>query len=221
MKILHVADLHLRREWLDWVAMRAIDFDLLVIAGDVLNTFSDVSPQLQVFEASCWLTSLKVRALVCSGNHDHWAKVSGKQDPDAEAAWLRRLRGKGCLVGVDGDRAEIAGCLFECVGWTGVPTGPADFYVIHAPPRGADTAISDKGRDLGNPALGCHLHNHGGIALCGHVHAPSKVYDLRVPFLSLNPGCSETAKTPNHWIIDTTRREATWHGGEDPLNIHY
>ena len=39
MKILITADLHYREEWFRWLSTRAGDYDLICIAGDLLDMF--------------------------------------------------------------------------------------------------------------------------------------------------------------------------------------
>jgi Icc-related predicted phosphoesterase len=50
MKILLTADLHCNLAWLDWLETKAPGFDLVCIAGDLLEIFSDVQRHLQVPE---------------------------------------------------------------------------------------------------------------------------------------------------------------------------
>ena len=49
VKILHVADLHFRQPWFEWVATQASQFDAGCIAGDLLNMWiaRDVSLRAQ------------------------------------------------------------------------------------------------------------------------------------------------------------------------------
>lgn len=105
MKILHVADLHLNPGWFDWIAEEAHRFDLIAIGGDLLNAFSGRSMGNQVNAVSKRLIKLDCATVICSGNHDYWLKsprVKG-EDRDAEAAWVKRLKGQGKIIGVDGD----------------------------------------------------------------------------------------------------------------------
>jgi hypothetical protein len=72
MKLLLTADLHYRRTWFDWLLQRAATYDLVAIAGDLLDLFSDVPPKAQVNEVQGLLRKLAAltRVAVCSGNHD-------------------------------------------------------------------------------------------------------------------------------------------------------
>ena len=66
MRILHLADLHLEPKWFDWVANRAAEYDLVVLAGDLLNMFSNVALSDQARACGNWLLALPVR---------HWPEL--------------------------------------------------------------------------------------------------------------------------------------------------
>ena len=68
MKILIVADLHFRRDWLDWLSLRKVD--LVVIAGDLLDAFSPDGLLPQMLALSAWSKDFTLPLAVCSGNHD-------------------------------------------------------------------------------------------------------------------------------------------------------
>lgn len=55
MKILHLADLHMNSNWLGWVTEEATRFDLVVLAGDLLDAFANRSMADQANAVSEWL----------------------------------------------------------------------------------------------------------------------------------------------------------------------
>jgi predicted MPP superfamily phosphohydrolase len=61
-----------RNKWFDWLLAQAPSFDLIAIAGDLLDMFSSVPRLQQSRDVSRWLQELSkiTRVAVCSGNHD-------------------------------------------------------------------------------------------------------------------------------------------------------
>lgn len=223
MRILHVADLHLQHAWFDWVASNAPAFDALVIAGDLLDGFSRNPTPAQVAEVSDWLLQLRVPTVVCSGNHDDLGSSASAPPGAMEGAeWLRNLRGRGYIVGVDGDVVDVAGTIAAVNGWRNVPDLPhnVDLLVTHAPPAGCFCADS-RGQDFGDPSFYEALA--GGLfpatwLLCGHVHVPRRYWchwpTPDAPTTILVPGVDEQSDVPAHWVVDTSRGIAMHSGGE-------
>jgi hypothetical protein len=58
MKILITADLHFREHWFRWLFEQAPDFDLVCIAGDLLDMFAPASKMAQAREVTRWLRQL-------------------------------------------------------------------------------------------------------------------------------------------------------------------
>ena len=228
MKILHVADLHADHEWFDWVANEAWKFDLLVIAGDLQNAFSNTGMHEQARAISKWLANLGTPTVVCSGNHDFW--VGDKRvsvDVHAEGAWLKRLRHKGNIIGVDGDTfsyqvhgSKDAWTKFSVNGWLDVPNleEGVDVLVTHAPPMGCACAVGGTGNDFGDPGLWPALQYHPPrLILSGHIHQPFQHACSWPPIepstVVLVPGCDKQSPIPNHWVIDTTIGQAVHSNG--------
>ena len=215
MKILHLADLH--RWWFSWVEEQAPHYDLLVIAGDFLDGLSDVPMHTQAWQCSMWLLSLRTPTVVCSGNHDFWPQSrTGSVDPDAEGAWLHRLRGKRSIVAVDGDTVEFGGLRIAVNGWLQVPplsSGHFDIVVSHSPPKGCPCASGVNGQDNGDPQIWDVLRwDPPSLLLAGHIHEPRKHWCRWTPTnrttLVLVPGYVAYATAPAHWLIDTAARTA-------------
>jgi Icc-related predicted phosphoesterase len=225
MKVLHVADLHLQHDWFDWVSSRGAgsEFDLIIIAGDLQDAFSNTPMHDQARAISTWLVGLRTPTVVCSGNHDYWVDPARTVDTDADAAWIRRLRGKGNIIGVNGDIIDFHGLCIAVNGWLQVPDIDhlIDILVTHAPPVGCVCAGGAEGRDVGDPELWDTLkYNSPKLMLCGHVHQPRRTWCWWPPpddptTLVLVPGCDEGAKVPAHWIIDTDKRIATHNSGTE------
>jgi Icc-related predicted phosphoesterase len=73
MKLLITADLHFRTRWLRSLIEQAPDFDLVCIAGDLLDMFKSESRLEQAREIRSLIRLLAdvVPVAVCSGNHDN------------------------------------------------------------------------------------------------------------------------------------------------------
>jgi predicted MPP superfamily phosphohydrolase len=72
MNILITADLHYRLHWFRWLIEQAPDFDLVCIAGDLLDMFKSETRIEQAREVRSLIRELAdiVPVAVCSGNHD-------------------------------------------------------------------------------------------------------------------------------------------------------
>jgi predicted MPP superfamily phosphohydrolase len=210
--ILHVADLHARAHWLKWLVSESCsaNWSAVVIAGDLLDMFappSQMRAQIARVCASLLEIPRDIPLLICTGNHDH---VFGKSG--SSALWLRSFARQRPKTYIDGRIAILGGISFEIVGWNQAPQTAADFYVVHNPPEGAKTAISD-GRDWGDFLLSEHLEVHEGIALSGHIHSPASWFDLKPGRRSLNPSVGDLSQAksdaPAFISIDIARRLAT------------
>jgi Icc-related predicted phosphoesterase len=73
VKILLTADLHFHWPWFEWLLVESERFDLVCIAGDLLdmNRPEGLLPQMiQVYEWMQRLAKRPVAIAICSGNHD-------------------------------------------------------------------------------------------------------------------------------------------------------
>lgn len=219
-RILHVADLHHRLDWFNWVTSRCKDVDLVLAAGDFQDAFSDIPMHAQAKTINAWLASLGTLTCIASGNHDVWPS-RGSRDVYADGGWLKLLRGRGNILGVPGDTVAFNGLRILCNGWLQVPdlSEPLDILVTHAPPTGCACAGGAESRDNGDPELWPAVVDYPPRIICaGHIHEPNR-YSCRWPAIDpttlvLVPGCDETADVPAHWVIDTDAKTATHSSGE-------
>jgi hypothetical protein len=73
VKLLLTADFHFHKPWFEWLLRVADRYDLICIAGDLLDMFhpAGVVPQLiYIYEWMQMLTKVQVPVALCSGNHD-------------------------------------------------------------------------------------------------------------------------------------------------------
>jgi predicted phosphodiesterase len=92
MKLLITADLHFRIHWFRWLIEQAPDFDLICIAGDLLDMFASETRTEQARETTRLVRELAniVSVAVCSGNHDNAGRLLS-HDRAAVYGWLIEL----------------------------------------------------------------------------------------------------------------------------------
>ncbi len=205
MKILVVADIHYSLKQYDWLLAVAGGFDLVILAGDLLEIASSVERRAQVIVVRTYLEQLaeKTRVAVCSGNHDLDAT-----DPAGEqvAAWMRDLGDMG--IASDSTTLRIGGTLVTICPWWDGPEAreaigaqlalasrePRDrwIWVYHAPP--ADSPVSWGGkRSFGDEALSRWIETYApDIVVSGHVH--------QSPFVSEG---SWADRIGSSWVFNT------------------
>lgn len=140
MRILLVSDLHYALKQFDWVSGRAVDFDVVVIGGDLLSIASPVPASAQIVAVRTTLIHLarRVRVIVCSGNHDLNSLNEAGEKP---ADWLAPLRDNG--VSVDGDSLTVGATAFTVLPWWDGPVARAGSKICSsAPLRRAEAAGS-------------------------------------------------------------------------------
>src|SRR6056300_97007 len=94
MKILLTADLHYTLKQLDWLSATASRFDVVIVAGDLLDIVSIVDLETQIVVVMKYLRRMcpETQLVVSSGNHDLNAKNA---DGEQFARWMRRVRELG------------------------------------------------------------------------------------------------------------------------------
>lgn len=101
MRICVTADLHDHQPWFEWLLDAANRFDLVVVAGDLLDGGSRASIPRQRARVKRWMARFSrtgVPLVLCSGNHDN-------QDPLMEphgSAWMAAAVPPGAAIVCDG-----------------------------------------------------------------------------------------------------------------------
>lgn len=210
MKILHVSDLHSNLSWLDWLNRAAAEYDLVCVAGDLLDANRPDTIADQMREVSAVINRISANIAICSGNHD--MVHSDSHGPGA--LWVRDLGRTG--VWTDGSFFEKSGRRFYCHPWI-LPVPAAqeqDIWIIHSPPEGTATSQDACGGfDHGDFDLAelCKSGRGPAIALCGHIHEPRSWHDTLGRSLILNPGVSNDPSLPAHIVVDLEQGTATRH----------
>ncbi len=242
VKILVVADIHYSLPQFDWLLQTAPGYDVVIIAGDLLDTNSSVDLSTQIVVVLKYLKRLRIgsQVVVCSGNHDLDAP---NNVGEMHASWARSLR--ELSIPTDGDTVSIGDLTVTCCPWW---DGPATLkqvgeqlaeaakarrgtwiWVYHAPPP--DSPVSWNGRrHFGDVALnGWIAQFRPDIVFSGHVHEAPFARDGswvdRVGGTWLFNAGQQIGAVPTTISLDTVAGEAAWfslEGGEavrldDPL----
>jgi len=216
MKILVVADLHYALKQYDWLKSVAADFDVIVLAGDLLEIASSVERRAQIVVVRIYLEELveKSRIMVCSGNHD---LDSRNAEGELVAQWVSELGEIGVVP--DWGSVTIDGTLITvCPWWDGPSTRDAIgrqlaadaektkerwIWVYHAPPSGSPVSWSGR-RHHGDEALAEWIGLYTpDVVMSGHVH--------QSPFVPEGSWADRIGKT---WVFNTGQQI-----GPTPANI--
>lgn len=195
VKLLLTADLHFRKPWFEWLLRVTGHYDMVCIAGDLLDMFhpDGVVPQLiYIYEWMQMMAKLEVPIALCSGNHDLPGNqpilvpgVSIRKDKLAilgeyakHNRWLHALK-MNHLVAVDDDSKIIRTsseeaisvlCVPYSAGGSMVPLAPAAdpcLILHHEPP--AQTLLAEP--KTGNREFALAIaRKQPTWTLSGHVH---------------------------------------------------
>lgn len=226
MKILLVSDLHYALKQFDWTAAAAVDFDLVILAGDHLDIAGQLDGGVQIVVILNYLKRMAAqgRVIVSSGNHDLDTRDS---HGEKVASWMTRVRRLG--IATDGDSLEVADALITICPWWDGPAARqavADqlerdvarrkgswIWVYHAPPEGLTSWNGQ--RSHGDAALTGWIEAYRpDIVLSGHIHeAPFKRGGSWVDRIGstwvFNSG-QQIGPVPAHVALDTDVQEAAW-----------
>jgi Icc-related predicted phosphoesterase len=226
MKILLMADLHSNTRWYRWLLRAATRFDLVCIAGDLLDLFGQLAPAQQAREAQKFLRRLaeKTAVAVCSGNHD-WLGQTLVPPRGPVERWLVELDDVPNIVS-DG-RSRIVGDLvvttvpFYCLpqfkrvwldqGRTMRSERRFKWLVLHHEPPALGYPAPADAKDAA-ALIGGYQPDYW---LCGHFH--QLPYRMRGRWTHLlgktlvfTPGQLPGAKWPNHIELNLTPGKAYW-----------
>ncbi len=206
MKLLAVSDLHYSLPQFEWLLLHAVDCDVMVIAGDLLDLASPVDADAQIIVISKYLQRIREEAclVVCSGNHDGDVPLS---DGDFAARWLLDLDGPNLFV--DGETARMEKLTVTVCPWWESEQSKAKMvamlraeaakreagslwvWIHHAPPAGCE--VSWTGKEDAGDALVRELIEElqPNIVFCGHIH--------NAPFYAEGGWASRVGRT---WIFN-------------------
>lgn len=188
MKVLATGDLHYSLPQFDWLLERAANYDVVIIAGDLLDIAGHVDLDAQILVVQRYLEELSKNStlLFCSGNHDGDRKTS---HDEYVCDWMA----SDLMPNQFGDYMSYTaeGWRFTMCPWWDGPVTEKEvaaflekqaaiereswFVVHHSPPAESKTSWTGK-RDIGDQQLLKFIREHQPeIVLSGHVHnAPFK-----------------------------------------------
>ena len=238
MRILATADLHYALRQFDWVHEHLERYDLLLLAGDLLDLSSPVDLDVQTMVIQKYLRRFASRRtlLSSSGNHDI-------QDilPSGEraATWMEEL--SALALKPDYDSYAKDGVVFTvCPWWDGPETraktakileGDAAkpkttwIWVHHNPPSNtpiAWTGTESAGDDVAMEWIKTYQPD---FVFSGHIHnAPFYAaggWQTRIgKSLVFNAG-KQPGSEPSRIVLDLTMRQATWHSFEGTEEVNW
>ncbi|NIP38349.1 MAG: phosphohydrolase [Candidatus Dadabacteria bacterium] len=235
MKCLIVSDLHYRLNHYDWVLKESANFDLVVIAGDLLDVGSIASPKAQITVVTKYLSKLSknTKIIVCSGNHDLDAR-----NPSGEkyARWVFKINDLG--IPSDGNDISLNGSIFTILPWWDGPellskieehlAKDSDtikdnwIWIYHTPSDKSQTSWDGK-KFNGDENLNKWIKIYNPyMVISGHCHlSPFKNDGSWIDRVNstwvFNPGM-QIGPFPTHIILDTKLNRAAWfslEGGEE------
>ena len=232
MKILLVADLHYTLPQWDWLSATAERFDLVVVAGDLLEISSMVPLEAQIVVVRKYLekVSAKVPLLVSSGNHD----VIGPEASQRNAAWLQDKQAATHYA--DGEYVEHGGYAFSILPWwesdtdraateqqlrthAALAEGKRWIWIYHPPPVGSPTAW-DGNHDHGDRYLPDWIAQYQPyMILGGHIHnAPYHLDGSWVDCIqgtwTFNSG-RQIGGIPTFTVLEMDNDRAVWISSEE------
>lgn len=140
MKLLLVSDLHRDGKKLLWILEDAPPHDAVLIAGDMLDIFSNTAMRMQIDGAKRYrdtLLSEKQWVVWCSGNHDFYVGENTSTDA-ASPAWMREETapqfvrdGESRIIGDGRDAAIVTTVPWPVTGNDVIVDGKSVGYLDH------------------------------------------------------------------------------------------
>lgn len=227
MKILLTADLHSRKHWFRWLIEQAANYELVCIAGDLLDTFKGEPRTQQASQVGRWIRELAgvSQVAICSGNHDNAGhRIIADRAPVYE--WFHALRSDPKII-TDGmtrviDDLIVTTIPYHCSreqksiwldrGATIRRQRANRWLALHHVPPSMDLAVRSGEESEASALL---MTYQPDFFVSGHTHA--------YPYLSGNswmqniagvrvlvPGQLLGAPFPNHIVLDMESGEASW-----------
>ncbi|HEV7731108.1 MAG TPA: metallophosphoesterase [Candidatus Binatia bacterium] len=228
MRLLLVSDLHYTLKQFDWVHGVASEFDVVVIAGDLLDLVGVAPREAQAVVMLKYFERIqsRTRLVVSSGNHD---LLSRNEFGEKTARWLLDARRFGVPVDGDAVMADDDTLITICPWWDGPRTRdmvgeqlardaarrPARWiWVYHAPPDQSPTCWTGRKFFGDTDLVGWIEQYQPQLVLCGHVHqSPFRKGGSWVDRLGdtwvFNSGL-QIGPVPTHIVVDTAVPQASW-----------
>jgi predicted phosphodiesterase len=226
MKILITADLHYRERWFRWLIEQGANYDLVCMAGDLLDMFKGEPRMEKAREVSRWVLELATitRVAVSSGNDDNAGRqITADRAPVYE--WFLALRSSPKIT-TDGvtqiiDDLIVTTVPYHCsqeqkLIWLDrgamirKQRGHRWIVLHHVAPSFHDSGSGEEREAVAllltyQPDFFVSGHTHSYPYLAGNSWA-KKIDGVNV----LVPGQVLRAPFPNHIVLDTETGQASW-----------
>ncbi|MEM9016446.1 MAG: metallophosphoesterase [Verrucomicrobiota bacterium] len=228
MKLLIVSDLHYSLRQYDWLARVAGNYDLVIIAGDLMELSSSVDSDTQAEVVAQYFGRIASSAplVVCSGNHDLVEDYTGHRSVE----WLEEVSIPGVVsdCGVyESDKLRILALPWwsgdeekaRVENWLALQAGTGEkkltIWVHHVPPSGARVSWTGK-RDAGSETLAAWINRfEPDLVFSGHVHnapyyAPEGSWHDQVGGTLVINGGRQIGDQPVTVELEVDRGELRW-----------
>jgi Icc-related predicted phosphoesterase len=197
LELLHVTDLHFNTKQFKWITDNQVNYDIICLTGDLLESEKDETLQEQIVWIKNWFKTIKKPLFVCSGNHD--IDVLGEEN------WLSKIESD--FIYPDNGVYTYQGLIIGNYPYIGAEGyfefDECDILLHHVPPSNSKTAIDKNGKDWGDKAL--YLALQKGVIkpkyiLTGHVHNPLERTSTFLSSHIINPGFSNKSIPAFHHL---------------------
>jgi Icc-related predicted phosphoesterase len=227
MKLLLTADLHYRLHWFRWLIEQAPSYDLVCIAGDLLDMFNPETRLEQAREITRFVRELAdiVPVALCSGNHDNAGRLVS-HDRASMYEWFIHLGTHRNII-TDGSTQKLENLIITTVPYhcskqqksiwldrgstIRRQTGKPWIVLHHVPPK---TTLKASGEESeAAEILAAYRPNY---FVSGHDHAfpytPGQSWSqILGETRLLVPGQLLRAPFPIYVKLDTESGELSWH----------
>jgi predicted phosphodiesterase len=214
MNLLLTSDLHFNKRWYQWLEGQAANYDLISIAGDLLDAFSriPIDQQIPICIERLKRLSASTNIVICSGNHDPidlprpWLAA-----PVQSTDWLADLEIPNLIP--DSQTTVIKSDLI-------VTTLPFlcpvqnKIKLIHRAEQLKEVhgstwlVVAHDTSDLNLLRPGQILPDYWHS---GHIHQVNRCSQPYHSCLLLNSGQTSDTDIPDHIVLDTKTRRRIWH----------
>ncbi|MEJ1972087.1 MAG: metallophosphoesterase [Lacunisphaera sp.] len=241
MKILAVSDLHFGLTQFDWVAQQAGNYDLVIIAGDLLDVGGHLDLDAQITVVVKYLRTISAQPACWSAQAITTATRKTKKNETQEyvARWLQRVRSAGPRGRWRQHRSGRPSCFgLPVVGRADHPEAMQRFLLAARPAAGENVAVGAsrparrRGRQLDRQgACGRHLPREHHPRTQSRFRFLRSHPQLAVPHrrsMGLAPRTNldfqrrhATRRAPAYIELDLARRTARWvsQAGDEEISL--
>ena len=197
MKVLHLAGVLGRIDWLEWTESAAAPRHDVLCVSSLFD--SDQVPSAPPQQLRDWCQRRRLATVLCSGAGHNLDRGNARRSANS---WMAELRTD--YVVTEGGAFCSEGWLIEAVPAGALPLRVGQVCVTPRPPAGSRCAFTRGLGDQGDPALRTLVRSDGAPStlMCGSVHQPLARHEVMGWTLVINPGVDLVASTPSWALLD-------------------